>query len=649
MTIGKFILICIAALLLNLIGASIVEIFNLPLYLDTSGTIFIAALGGYVPGIAVGFFTNLFKAIFDSSEMYYCTVSIMIAIFAAYFARKNFFNHIGKVLILIPFLTLLSGTFDLLIENFLHATDFIKAMTEFELSFSENLRNELIDKTFSILLAFFMLKLTPTKIKRTIKLVGRSQAPLSDEMKRAMNEKNYLSSSLRTKMLLILMMSSLLVSFSIALISYLLFKDTATEDRIKTVDGMVTVVVGMIDPARVDDYIKYGREAQGYKETEEKLYTIKNSAVDAKYLYVYRIMADGYHVVFDLNTAMFEGDRAGEIVPFDESILKYRDDLIAGRPIPPIISDDEYGYLLTMYKPIYDAAGKCQCYAAVDFSMDALPEYTRIFIIKLLILFAGCFIFILAVGLAFVENNIILPVNTMAYCAKNFAYDSEAAREKNIESIKSLRIKTGDEIENLYAALIRTTENLLNYLKYLQRAKGQVADMQVKFLAMDEIAHKDAMTGVKNKTAYEEATDLLDKKILSGHAQFCIVMVDVNFLKRVNDTYGHERGNEYLINACKLTCGVFGKENVYRVGGDEFVVIIEGEKVSLCKYFVAQFKAEMELKSSSLSLKPWEKISAAIGMAIYNPVHDKNSDEVFKRADSDMYANKLAMKAARTD
>ena len=165
MTIGKFILICIAALLLNLIGASIVEIFGLPLYLDTSGTIFIAALGGYVPGIAVGFFTNLFKAIFDSSEMYYCTVSIVIAIFAAYFARKNFFNHLGKVLILIPFLTLLSGTFDLLIENFLHSADFIKAMTSFELSFSENLRNEFIDKTFSILLAFWLLNLTPTKIK----------------------------------------------------------------------------------------------------------------------------------------------------------------------------------------------------------------------------------------------------------------------------------------------------------------------------------------------------------------------------------------------------------------------------------------------------------------------------------------------------
>ena len=649
MSIGKFILICIASLFLNLCGAFIAENFSLPLYLDTAGTIFIAALGGYVPGIAVGFFTNLFKAIFESSEMYYCTVSILVAIITAFLAPKKIFNLFCKVLILITVLTFLTGTLDLLIEDFLHSTDFLKAVSEFELNFATNFQHEFFDKTLSALLALFLFKMTPTRTKREFLLFGRSQAPLSDELKLAINEKNYLSSSLRTKVLLILMLSSLFVSFSIALISYLLFKDMATEDRIKNVDGMVTVVLSVIDPARIDDYIKYGREAQGYNEIEEKLYAIKNSATDARYLYVYRISEEGCRVVFDLNAATIEGDRAGEIVDFDPGLLPYRDDLIAGRPIPPIITDDSYGYLLTLYKPLYDVNGKCQCYAAVDFSMDPLREYTRAFIVKLLALFAGCFIFIFAIGLTFVENNIILPVNTMAYCARNFSYDSEAERQKNIKSIRSLRIKTGDEIENLYIALIRTTENLLNYLKHLQKARTQVADMQVKVLEMDEIAHKDVMTGVKNKTAYEEAAALLDKKILSAHAQFCIVMVDVNFLKRVNDSYGHEYGNEYLINACKLTCGVFGKENVYRIGGDEFVVIIEGEKVSLCKYFVAQFKSEMEHKYLNESLKPWEKVSAAIGMATYEPIHDKNSDEVFKRADKEMYANKLAMKANRTD
>ena len=450
-------------------------------------------------------------------------------------------------------------------------------------------------------------------------------------------------------MLTILMLSSLFVAFSIALISYLLFKDSAIEDRIKSADAMDSVILSNINPEHVDEYIKHGRDLEEYRTIEEKLYTMKNTNSDIKFIYVYKVAADGFHVVFDLDTAAVEGDNPGDVVEFEEALMPYVDDLLAGRPIPPIITDDEYGYLLTLYKPLYDVNGNCQCYAAVDLSMNVLSDYARTFVIKLIALFVGCFIFIFAIGLAFVENNIVLPVNTMAYCARNFSYDSEEARERNIERMKSLRIKTGDEIENLYSALIRTTENLLNYFRYLQRAKGQVADMQVKVSAMDKKAHIDSLTGVKNKTSYVEAIEQLDKKIAAGNAAFCIVMVDVNYLKRVNDTYGHERGNEYLVNACRLVCGVFGKEHVYRVGGDEFVVLIEGDKVSLCKYFVAQFKVEMNHKLSNEMLALWEKVSAAIGVAFYEVGKDKTADEVFKRADKEMYANKLAMKATRTD
>ena|GEM_PF-448524 len=648
MSDGKLILICIGGLFLNLFGSLIAEVFDLSIYLDTSGTIFIAALGGYAPGIAVGFFTNLLKAFFEPSQMYFCSVNVFVAIFTTFFARRGFFNNIGKLLIIIPSLTFITGTLDLLIADFLNSTNFLKSVNDFGMDFTENIFTEAFDKSFSVFLAFVLLKLTPAQVEKSFRELGQRQAPLSEEMKRVVSEQSYLSASLRTKTLAILMLSSLFASSSIALISYLLFKDAAVDERIKTVDGMVTFAVSEINPYQVDNYIKFGREAAGYKDIEEKLYAIKNSATDARYLYVYRILEDGCHVVFDLNTAMLEGDKPGQVVELDESLLTYKKDLLAGRPIPPIITDDEYGYLLTLYKPVYDGAGRCQCYVAIDFSMDMLLEYTHVFIIKLLALFAGCFIFIFAIGRAFVENNIILPVNTIAYCARNFSYDSMAAREKNIERIKSLQIKTGDEIENLYRSLLRTTENFLRYLEHLQRAKVQVADMIGKVFAMDEIAHKDSLTGVKNKTSYVEKIAELDKKISAGEAEFCIVMVDVNYLKRVNDTYGHEIGNTYLKNACRLTCAVFGAENVYRVGGDEFVVILAGDKVSLSKYFVAQFKSEMEHKLSNESLALWEKVSAAVGVAVYEPGKDKNADEVFKRADKEMYANKLAMKAART-
>ncbi|MBQ4494593.1 MAG: GGDEF domain-containing protein, partial [Selenomonadaceae bacterium] len=211
----------------------------------------------------------------------------------------------------------------------------------------------------------------------------------------------------------------------------------------------------------------------------------------------------------------------------------------------------------------------------------------------------------------------------------------------NVEQIKRLKIHTGDEIENLYHALLKTTQNAKDYFERLRRAKRQVAEME-------ELAHKDSLTGIKNKAAYDEATALLDEKISAGVAKFCIAMVDVNYLKKVNDTYGHEKGNAYLLNASKLICSVFGEEHVYRIGGDEFVVVLEGDKVSLSKYFVKQFNAEMARKNANKSLEPWEKVSAAVGLAFYT-TNDKTADEVFKRADKEMYANKLAMKAARTD
>lgn len=643
------IFLCVAALTLNLIGSFIVERFDLPLFLDTVGTVFIAALGGYVPGIAIGFFTNLTKSFVDPVQMYFCSVSVAVAIITTFFARKGFYDKFWKALLMIPVLTCVTGTCDLLIESFLKATDVLEPVKEFDLDFANNFLYEFIDKSFSVSATIVLLKFVSPQTKKFFRLMGQRQAPLSEDMKRIAKEQNYLSSSLRTKMTVILTMSSLLLSFSVSLISYFLFKNSAIDERIKTVDGMVAIAISEINPYRVNDYLEFGREAKGYKETEQKLYAIKNSSLEAKYLYVYRVLEDGCHVVFDLDTAAYKGDKAGSVVPLEKDLLKYRDDLLAGRPIRPIITDNEYGYLLTLYKPVYDGSGRCQCYVAVDFSMDILREYSRTFIIKLIALFLGCFVFIFAIGLGFVENNIILPVNTMAYCARNFSYDSAAAREKYFDRLKGLKIHTGDEIENLYSALLRTTENILSYLEHLQRAKVRVADMQIKVAEMDEIAYKDSLTGVNNKAAYDRKTAELDKKILSARANFCMVMVDVNYLKRVNDNYGHEYGNIYLTNACRLACAVFGAEHVYRIGGDEFVVIIDDDKVSLCKYFVAQFKFEMERKNSNESLMPWEKISAAVGVANYEPVRDKNCEAVFKRADALMYENKLAMKAARTD
>lgn len=638
----KLVAICAAGVMLNVVGSTVARHLDTKVYLDTFGTVFIAVLGGYVPGIAVGFFTNIFGSGFDIDEMYFGFVSIAIAIISAFLAQKGYYDKFPKILLTIPATALVTAFLGSFIEEMLKPMHSFDSAEQFGMHFMQNFSCEILDKGLAIIAAFFLIKLVPDALKESFRLMGKMQAPLSPSMHEAMKTQNAFVLSLRTKMVFTLMSITIIGAVAISAISYAIYQDSTIKDRIRIADGIVTMVVNEINPKRVDEYIALGYKAQGYRDVEHKLYKIRASNSDIKFLYVYKIMEDGAHVVFDLSTGNIEASEPGEVEEFEPPFYEYIDDLIAGRPIPPVISDDKYGYLLTVYKPVYNSLGQCTCYAAIDFSMDQLTEYGRTFIAKVVALFSGAVVFILVLGLSFIENNIILPVNTMACCARNFAYDSEEAREQNVERIRSLDIKTKDEIENLYAAFLQTTSDSMNSFENFQRAKIEVA-------VMNRLAHTDSLTGIKNKTAYTERTGKLDADIAAGTALFAIVMIDVNYLKKVNDTYGHERGNEYLINACELVCEVFGRDNVYRVGGDEFVAILDGEDVKRCDKAVKRIRAEVERFRADASLEPWEKVSAAVGVAYYEEVIDSTADEVFKRADAQMYQNKLAMKAQRTD
>ncbi len=160
---------------------------------------------------------------------------------------------------------------------------------------------------------------------------------------------------------------------------------------------------------------------------------------------------------------------------------------------------------------------------------------------------------------------------------------------------------------------------------------------------LNSLAYHDSLTGVKNKTAYDDATSKLDNQ--EGEKEYGLVVLDANNLKKINDTYGHERGNIYLQNACKLTCRIFKGSPVFRVGGDEFVVILQGEDYDNCYKLMRDFDNEAE-KHNTATDKAWEKINIAKGMVKYDPETDKNAESVFKRADARMYIAKQKMKLA---
>lgn len=152
-------------------------------------------------------------------------------------------------------------------------------------------------------------------------------------------------------------------------------------------------------------------------------------------------------------------------------------------------------------------------------------------------------------------------------------------------------------------------------------------------------ANRDELTGVKNMHAFKEYEDTLQLEIDSSEEpKFAVVMCDINNLKQINDTQGHEKGDEAIREGCRAICRTFAHSPVFRVGGDEFVAVLRNTDYQNRNTLLKTFKREM---IDSLNRKG---VVIAIGMSDYKANEDKLVKEVLARADSSMYANKKQLK-----
>ncbi len=156
-------------------------------------------------------------------------------------------------------------------------------------------------------------------------------------------------------------------------------------------------------------------------------------------------------------------------------------------------------------------------------------------------------------------------------------------------------------------------------------------------------AYKDALTGVGNKAAYNNKVNELNSLLENGLTDFAVVMVDMNDLKHINDEYGHKSGDLYIKGCCHMICETFKFSPVFRIGGDEFVVILQGQDFDARFQKVQQLRSAYEQAYEQTDQDPWLRYCAAVGLA--ELASDDNSFElVFKRADKAMYEEKKQFK-----
>ena len=302
-----------------------------------------------------------------------------------------------------------------------------------------------------------------------------------------------------------------------------------------------------------------------YNEIYDDLTSFQNN-IDIEYIYAVRKIDDN-HFIFTVDPDPEDPAEFGEEVLVTEALIS------AGNGVAMVDNSpaqDEWGNFYSSYSPVFDSKGNIAGIVGIDFNSDWYDLQIREHTISIAILTAasiavgGLIIFILISNIRrrfdFISNELSVLSNDVDALTKEITSrnDYKESIENNTSDKEESIDEAGDEIELLGEKLHSMHNELDNYLSFVR-----------------EKANTDALTLVGNTTSYTERLKGIEEKITDKSADFSITIFDINDLKGINDYYGHQYGDLIIKAAADSLSSVFGIEDVYRIGGDEFIVIKE--------------------------------------------------------------------------
>lgn len=299
--------------------------------------------------------------------------------------------------------------------------------------------------------------------------------------------------------------------------------------------------------------------------------------------------------------------------------------------------NSEWGDDYTGLLPLFDSSGNRVAALCVDVAIEEIHKglYNNTvnmiaMILLLSLVFAGVFYI-------WTTRNVTQPIEQLERSVAQFANDCKDQRNPDALQILVPAIHTDNEVASLALAVTKLSEAMQSYVKNIVLTESELSRMAV-------LANKDALTSVRNKNAYNAYAIELQSRMRSEKLRFAMLMVDLNGLKGINDHYGHEKGDLFIQGCCKIICEIFTHSPVFRVGGDEFVVVLMGQDYESRAALIKKAHATFELCRRDVAAFPWMRYSAAIGAADYNPGVDKSIEQILSRADKQMYENKEKLK-----
>lgn len=396
------------------------------------------------------------------------------------------------------------------------------------------------------------------------------------------------------------------------LLAFVLISDSRRAIREQIESRMLDVAnaaAAMLDGDELRGLRAEDKDTPAYKRVLDILSRFEQN-IDLAYIYCVRAMPDGTFV-FTIDPDPESPGAFGADVAATDALIS------ASRGTPGVDREpyvDQWGRFYSAYSPVFDSTHQVGGIVTVDFTADWFDNQImhqvrttlRISILSMVAAIAIIILIITRYRRRF--NRLFQEMNTVSDGIETLVHEVSpglASAGRAVEETDS-----SDELERLGGRIHALSERLSEEISLIRSR-----------------AYIDGLTGLGNRSAYEEHVRRLDDAIRDGSAAFAIIVFDLNNLKDINDRSGHERGDEIIRAAADALREVFPEGKLYRIGGDEFIVILEGEYGDV---------------SSRLERLHDERncFSVSVGFAAYNPGSDTDYHMVFNRADMIMYDDK---------
>ena len=416
-------------------------------------------------------------------------------------------------------------------------------------------------------------------------------------------------------------------------ITYFREEKRMIEEYKQMADGLTNLMIEAVNPDRIDEYIEENYSSREYLDIMKYFYDLKHNYPDVYYMYIYSYYKGDVPSatrIIDLEEEYTENpnqdsiDWVGSTYTVAEPFASRIDEILTGsEPVFETVHDGEDGYLLSFAKSFFDEDGNYIATACVDFSMQEMYSKNIRFtvILSAILILVGLVVLVLFTVFV-LQRTITKPLLSISDAVSGFKHDTEADCTANLEALQKIGLNSDNEIGVLYDALMK--------------AEAAIHDQDVMITELGAMALRDSMTNVGNKTAFTRSISAL-----RDTDEYGIVLMDVNNLKKINDTYGHEAGDAYIKGCCQVLCDTFAHSPVFRIGGDEFAVILKGQDFKNRHDLMEQIEKTLDLIWREKEYDPLRRYSCALGMADTTTCNTPR--ETIKTADDIMYANKKAL------